>query len=93
MNKILILCTALLLSACLSETKPTAPAQPQAAATDSCRQRFCTREYDPVCATISENGRLHRQTFGNRCTVCSDSGQILSVAKGACHAPAPNTAP
>lgn len=72
----------LLLAAC-SHTPETAPAKP-ATLTESCSKRMCTREYEPVCATIEQNGRTVQQTFGNRCSVCSDTGRIVKLAQGAC---------
>lgn len=72
----------LLLAAC-SHTPETTPAKP-APLTESCSKRMCTREYEPVCATIEQNGRTMQQTFGNRCSVCSDTGRIVKVAQGAC---------
>lgn len=50
----------------------------------SCAQRICTMQYDPVCATIEENGRTRQQTFGNSCTVCTENGRIVHTRKGAC---------
>lgn len=72
----------LLLAAC-SHTPETA-ATPAAPHTESCSKRMCTREYEPVCATIEQNGRTVQQTFGNRCSVCSDTGRIVKLAQGAC---------
>lgn len=72
----------LLLAAC-SHTPETVPAKP-ATHTESCGKRMCTREYEPVCATIEQNGRTVQQTFGNRCSVCSDTGRIVKLAQGAC---------
>ena len=73
----------LLLAAC-SHTPETAPAKPATPHTESCNKRMCTREYEPVCATLEQNGRTMQQTFGNRCSVCSDTGRIVKVAQGAC---------
>ena len=88
------LSAALLLAACQSST-PAAPDsnqpnlnqpnlnQPISRQIGSqCGRRMCTMQYEPVCATIQENGRTREQTFGNRCTVCG--GGIVSVRQGAC---------
>lgn len=49
-----------------------------------CGKRMCTMQYQPVCATIRKNGQTIERTFGNRCSVCSGGGEILSVLPGAC---------
>ncbi|PJO77684.1 hypothetical protein GJV52_05775 [Neisseria brasiliensis] len=72
----------LILSAC---QQPTPAAKPDTTfTTKSCHSRVCTREYDPVCATIEQGGRTVEQSFGNPCSVCSDSGKIIKVSRGAC---------
>lgn len=83
------LSAALLLAACQSST-PAAPDSNQSELNQpisrqigsQCGRRMCTMQYEPVCATIQENGRTREQTFGNRCTVCG--GGIVSVRQGAC---------
>ena len=53
----------------------------------NCMHRTCTAEYDPLCAQIQHNnGRLYEQTFGNRCLVCVEGGEIISLKPGACGA-------
>lgn len=49
-----------------------------------CKQRICTMQYEPVCATIEVGGRTYRQTFSNSCMVCSSRGIITKIRKGAC---------
>ncbi|WP_157807905.1 alkaline protease [Neisseria sp. N95_16] len=83
MKRLSALAALMLLAACHhtpSASTPTAPA----IQTASCEKRICTREYDPVCATIEQGGRTVEQSFGNPCSVCSDSGKILKLEKGAC---------
>lgn len=96
MNKILTtLAAALMLAACQSAPAPgaaesapqpkvAAPAVAEIAVKQGCSRRACTMEYEPVCATISYNGELHRHTFGNRCAVCSDLGRVVKVEAGSC---------
>ncbi|MDO5638907.1 MAG: hypothetical protein Q4G28_03475 [Neisseria sp.] len=79
---------SLLLAACQSGAPAQTPAEPTPhPALSRCGQRICTMQYEPVCATIVENGRSREQTFGNSCMVCSDSGKITATRKGACEAP------
>ncbi len=76
----------LLLAACQSSAPANPPAtQPQPhPALSRCGQRICTMQYEPVCATIVENGRTREQTFSNSCMVCTDFGKITATRKGAC---------
>lgn len=92
--RLLMFCAALLLTSCAqiatSQPKPShARVEPMLTTpgfeVHSC-QKICTHEYAPVCATIQEGSHTIRQTFGNRCSVCSDEGRILHVQTGACEA-------
>ncbi|WP_165010109.1 hypothetical protein [Neisseria yangbaofengii] len=83
MKRLSFLAALMLLAACHYTPSVPMPAEP-AIQTASCKKRFCTREYDPVCAAIQTGGRTVRQTFGNRCSVCSDTGKVLKLEKGAC---------
>ncbi|RPD86626.1 hypothetical protein EGK75_07325 [Neisseria weixii] len=83
MKRLSVLAALMLLAACHHTPSVPTPAKP-AIQTASCKKSICTREYAPVCATIQTDGRTVRQTFGNRCSVCSDSGKILKLEKGAC---------
>ena len=44
------------------------------------RPKACTREYDPVCATLMDGST---ETFSTGCTSCSDLS-VKSYRKGAC---------
>lgn len=44
------------------------------------RPEICTREYDPVCATLQDGST---RTGSTGCTSCSDP-QVLGYKKGAC---------
>lgn len=46
------------------------------------RPQICTREYDPVCATLKD-GSIRTGATG--CTSCSDS-EVLGYKMGACEA-------
>lgn len=44
------------------------------------RPQICTREYDPVCATLKDGSTL---TGSTGCTSCSDP-EVVGYKKGAC---------
>jgi len=44
------------------------------------RPQICTREYDPVCATLHDGTTI---TGSTGCTSCSDP-QVVGYRKGAC---------
>lgn len=44
------------------------------------RPQICTREYDPVCATLKDGST---RTGATGCTSCSDS-EVVGYKKGAC---------
>lgn len=44
------------------------------------RPQICTREYDPVCATLKDGST---KTGSTGCTSCSDP-EVISYKKGAC---------
>ena len=44
------------------------------------RPQICTREYDPVCATLSDGGT---KTGSTGCTSCSDP-DVVGYKKGVC---------
>lgn len=44
------------------------------------RSEICTREYDPVCATLQDGST---KTGSTGCTSCSDP-QVVGYKKGAC---------
>lgn len=44
------------------------------------RPQICTREYDPVCATLKDGGTI---TGSTGCTSCSDP-EVVGYKKGAC---------
>ena len=46
------------------------------------RPQICTREYDPVCATLKDGSTRIGATG---CTSCSDS-EVVGYKKGACEA-------
>lgn len=46
------------------------------------RPQICTREYDPVCATLKDGST---RTGATGCTSCSDS-EVLGYKMGACEA-------
>lgn len=44
------------------------------------RPEICTREYVPVCATLTDSTK---KTYGNACEACADK-QAVSHVPGAC---------
>jgi len=46
------------------------------------RPQICTREYDPVCATLKDGST---RTGATGCTSCSDT-EVVGYKKGACEA-------
>lgn len=44
------------------------------------RPQICTREYDPVCATLKDGSKT---TAATGCTSCSDP-EVVGYKKGAC---------
>jgi hypothetical protein len=44
------------------------------------RPQVCTREYDPVCATLSDGSK---KTYATGCTSCSDE-EVISYRSGSC---------
>lgn len=46
------------------------------------RPQICTREYDPVCATLKDGST---RTGATGCTSCSDS-EVVGYKTGACEA-------
>jgi hypothetical protein len=44
------------------------------------RPQICTREYDPVCATLKDGSSI---TAATGCTSCSDP-EVIGYKKGAC---------
>ena len=44
------------------------------------RPQICTREYDPVCATLNDGSTI---TGSTGCTSCSDL-EVVGYKKGAC---------
>ena len=46
------------------------------------RPQICTREYDPVCATLKDGST---KTGSTGCTSCSDP-EVMGYKKGACEA-------
>lgn len=69
MSKVLIsLCLCGLLAACANDT----PRSDLERCTDP-RPQICTREYSPVCATLTDGSR---KTYANGCTACADTAVI-----------------
>lgn len=44
------------------------------------RPEMCTRDYRPVCGTLSSN---KHKTYSNGCTACSDSNVVWAI-EGEC---------
>lgn len=44
------------------------------------RPQICTREYDPVCATLKDGGT---KTYATGCTSCADT-VVIGYSKGGC---------
>ena len=86
-NSILIIGTIGLLSvACTpaqNDVREPIPDEPGALDIILCeepRPQICTKEYDPVCATLDDGST---RTGATGCTSCSDP-KVVSYTKGAC---------
>jgi hypothetical protein len=88
MVKVFVLCSLVLLSLCAGGCATTSDEknnlnEPGALDIILCeepRPEICTREYDPVCATLQDGST---RTGATGCTSCSDP-QVLGYKKGAC---------
>lgn len=80
-NATILLLAAGLLSGCASD-----PTSTQLRDLTSCpdeRPQMCTREYNPVCAQLTDNTI---RTYATGCTACADASVIGWVA-GECPSP------
>ena len=80
---LLPLSLSLLIVACASDEQKNDINEPGALDLIICeepRPQICTREYDPVCATLKD-GSIKTGSTG--CTACSDS-QVKGYVMGAC---------
>ena len=79
-----VLFFALALVSCADQGEDNNPSQMTGAADmimcEDPRPEICTREYDPVCATM-EDGSV--KTYATGCTACADS-RVTGYTKGPC---------
>ena len=88
MKKYKFLLSVILLTGCAGiqqndmtpSPKDAAPGSTDVILCENPRPQMCTREYAPVCATLS-NGT--QQTYATACTSCSDTS-VISYVDGEC---------
>lgn len=48
----------------------------------------CPMHYQPVCATLKQDGKTFQKTFGNHCSAQNfipNDTHVVSIVDGACH--------
>ena len=76
---------------CAPSSEPERAAAPIAACVPAQRDRLCTLEYDPVCASVDTGLRCvtapcpssEWKTYSNACAACSDA-RVSGHRPGAC---------